>query len=164
MESGSAELSRHTYGHWRTDKPREPGYSHELISSQFHQIAHLTDMDELKALPYPGIDTLYKAFYRRVNLFGNDPMMGWREGNAYQWISFKEVAKIARTIAAGMMKLNLIPEVEAEGKQWRFLGLKSKTRKEWGQMHSANWHCGTTSVALYDTLGPDATKYIINLT
>lgn len=63
-----------------------------------------------------------------------------------------------------MMKLDLLPEVDAEGKKWRFLGLKSKNRQEWLWFHTANYHCGTTSIALYDTLGPDATNYIINQT
>jgi long-chain acyl-CoA synthetase len=121
-------------------------------------------MDELKCLPYPGIDTLYKAFYRRVEMFGDDPMMGVRVDKEYKWISFKEVAVIAKHLAAGLIGLNLVSEVEESGKMWRFLGLKSKNRKEWGMLHTANWHCGVTSIALYDTLGADATNYIMNQT
>ena len=60
------------------------------------------------------------------------------------------------------MKLDLCPPMEVDGKQWRFLGLKAKSRKEWALMHAANFHCGVTTSALYDTLGPDGTKFIIN--
>lgn len=62
------------------------------------------------------------------------------------------------------MDLNLIPEVEGEGGQWRFLGLQSKNRREWGLAHIANFHNKCTSVGLYDTLGNDAIKYVIKQT
>ena len=62
------------------------------------------------------------------------------------------------------MKLNLCPEVEAEGQKWRFLGLQSKNRKEWTISHIANMHFGCTTVAMYDTLGENAMKFVVNQT
>ena len=41
----------------------------------------------------------------------------------YSWLTFKEVDAIARDFAAGCRALNLNPEVEAEGRKWRFLGI-----------------------------------------
>lgn len=61
-----------------------------------------------------------------------------------------------------MMKLDLVPQVENEGQQWRFLGIQSKNRKEWLLLHLANMHIGTTTVGLYDTLGQDAMRFVIN--
>jgi long-subunit acyl-CoA synthetase (AMP-forming) len=66
-------------------------------------------------------------------------------------------------IASGLMKLNLVPEVmNYEDRPWRFLGIKSKNRKEWYLTHIANMLIGVTTVAMYDSLTPDAEKFIIN--
>ena len=91
-------------------------------------------------------------------------MMGTRVGDKYEWMSAKEVAYTAKQFGAGCVQLGLLPEMLDEGKTWRFIGIKARNRKEWGLIHTANYHTGTTTVALYDTLGLDATKYIINLT
>ena len=91
-------------------------------------------------------------------------MMGVREGKEYQWTTVKEVANKAKNLAAGMEALGLVQESYAEGRTWKMVGLKSKNRPEWGLMHTANYHMGATTIALYDTLGPDATAYIIELT
>jgi long-subunit acyl-CoA synthetase (AMP-forming) len=56
-----------------------------------------------------------------------------------------------------------VPEVmNYEDRPWRFLGIKSKNRKEWYLTHIANMLIGVTTVAMYDSLTPDAEKFIIN--
>ena len=50
------------YGKWRLNKPKEPGFSHELMSSWYPAIKGTTDEDTLEDLPFPGVDTLLKAF------------------------------------------------------------------------------------------------------
>jgi long-subunit acyl-CoA synthetase (AMP-forming) len=63
------------------------------------------------------------------------------------------------------MFLNLVPEIVFyEGKPWRFLGIKSKNRKEWYLSHIANMLIGVTTVAMFDSLTPDNEKFIINQT
>lgn len=62
------------------------------------------------------------------------------------------------------MALNLAPEIEAEGTMWRFIGIQSKNRPEWVTTNLANMHQGITTVALYDTLGPDAAKFVFDQT
>ena len=47
---------------------------------------------------------------------------------------------------------------------WRFLGIQSKNRAEWALSHWGNMHTRTTTIALYDTLGEDAFKYVVNQT
>uniref|UniRef100_A0A7S3FX02 AMP-dependent synthetase/ligase domain-containing protein n=1 Tax=Strombidium rassoulzadegani TaxID=1082188 RepID=A0A7S3FX02_9SPIT len=49
-------------------------------------------------------------------------------------------------------------------KEWRFLGIQSKNRKEWVLSYLGAMHQSTTVVALYDTLGHQGIKYIINQT
>lgn len=83
----------------------------------------------------------------------------------YRWCSYGEALTIAQKLARGMLALELVPPVAGEnGDFWRFLGLQSKNCAEWYQMHLANFYSGTTTIALYDTLGVEAMKYIINQT
>ena len=154
------------YGFWRTDKPREEGYSHELISGDFEAIKDSTDMDTLDIYPAPGITTIFKAFQNRASHAeqGKLNFLGTRVGTKYEWMNFKEAEQTARNFAAGAEKLGLCPDIEAEGKIWRFIGIQAKNRKEWNLIHLANMYLRTTTVALYDTLGVDASKYVINQT
>lgn len=123
-------------------------------------------MDELIVLPYDGVDTLYKALYKRVNdkNLRNFQFLGTKVGKKYEWMTVTETAQEAEWFAAGAVKLNLMQEVEAEGKIWKFIGIQAKNRKEWNLIHLANMHNGTTTVGLYDTLGEEASKYIIDQT
>lgn len=91
-------------------------------------------------------------------------MLGTRKGNAYTWQSWKEVDERARHISFGMIAMNLAPDIEAEGTVYRFIGIQSKNRAEWVISHIANMHQSITTVAFFDTLGPDAQKFIISQT
>ena len=75
----------------------------------------------------------------------------------YQWQTLKEVADNAENFSLGLKALNLCPEIEAEGKKWKFLGIKSRNRNEWYTSHLANMHQGVTTVAFFDQAGPEAT-------
>lgn len=44
------------------------------------------------------------------------------------------------------------------------MGIQAKNRLEWVICHLANMHQSATTVAFYDTLGPEASRYIINQT
>ena len=100
----------------------------------------MTTLDELKVEPFEGVDTLYKALYRRANhaTMCDLPMMGTRNGDKYEWMTAKEVALTAKQFGAGCAALDLIPEMHAEDRMWRFIGIKAKNRKEWGLIHTAN--------------------------
>lgn len=52
------------YGFFRDDKKAEPGFSRELISSDYPKFADVTNMDELNIWPHPGVDTMIKALER----------------------------------------------------------------------------------------------------
>lgn len=54
--------------------------------------------------------------------------------------------------------------MKAENTNFRFIGIQSKNRAEWVITHLANAHQSITTVAFFDTLGPDAQKYIIHQT
>lgn len=59
---------------------------------------------------------------------------------------------------------DLTPKIEADGKIWRFMGLYSKNREEWATAHIANMYNSVTTVAFYDTLGPQAIEFVIKQT
>ena len=75
------------YGTWRTDIAREPGYSPEMISADFHKIKSQTDMEKLEYF-HEGCDTLYKAFERNLKRIPNHEMLGTTNGKEYTWLTF----------------------------------------------------------------------------
>jgi len=60
--------------------------------------------------------------------------------------------------------LNLCPEIEAEGKKWRFIGCQAKNRKEWFLTYLGGMFQNITLVAMYDTLSPEAMKFMVDQT
>jgi hypothetical protein len=97
------------YAYWRTDKPKEPGYSHELISNDLADFKSFTNEDELLTWPYEGVDTLYKSFYRLHKRIPKHNFFGSNIKGRYEWQTVEQVALEARQLAAGMMALNLCP-------------------------------------------------------
>jgi long-chain acyl-CoA synthetase len=79
-------------------------------------------------------------------------------------MTVSEVYSTVKHFSAGLVMKDLIPEVEGEGSKWRFLGIQSKNRAEWNISHMGNYFAGGTTVAFFDTLGPDASRFICNET
>lgn len=102
------------YSYWRTEKPKEQGFSHELISNDLKDFPN-TNPDELMTLPFEGIDTLYKALKRNLKRIPNHKFFGKPINKAYQWATLSEVNETALNFAAGVSALGLAPEVEGEG-------------------------------------------------
>ena len=71
---------------------------------------------------------------------------------------------MARNMASHMYELCLTPEIAAEGKNWKFLGIYSKNREEWIISELAGISQGVTTVPLYDTLGPESVEFVIKQT
>ena len=79
------------------------------------------------------------------------------------WKTWKQVDELVENYARGMKKLDLLPDIENEGK-WKFMGILAKNRWEWICTELASVRQGGTTVAFYDTLGPAAVEFIINQT
>lgn len=165
MEAAPKQTNhKHLYARFREDKRPQEGFSKELISVDYDKYRNVTTMDELNTWPFKGIDTLPKAIYRLLDRMPNHSFFGTKVGAAYQWMTVKEVIEKAKLVAAGIAALDMIPDVEAEGTTYKFLGIQSKNRAEWYLTHLANMHNKTTTVAFYDTLGPEAARYICDQT
>lgn len=130
------------YGYWRTDKPKEAGFSHEFISKDSKWYCDKTgaNLEDLDGLVDPSVDTLYKAFYATVKQYPENPWLGTREGKSYKWLTFQDAADISANLSYGMYRLGLIPDIEAEGKSYRFMGIQCKNRAEYGLTFVANMH------------------------
>jgi hypothetical protein len=164
-------MSEIKYGFFREDKPAEPGFSKELISMDYKKFESKTTMDELNCWPHEGVDTLIKGLERIEKATPNHPLLGTKvsagtknaagdEEFKYEWMPIKEVMDTSKQLAAGFEAMGFIPDIEAEDMQWKFLGILSKNRKEWYLTHIANMLNKTTTVAFYDTLGPDAARFM----
>jgi long-subunit acyl-CoA synthetase (AMP-forming) len=121
-------------------------------------------MDALNSFPEKGIDTVHKAMMKR---YGNPDQkkmdfLGTRHGTEYKWMTYEETVDQAKLFAKGAMALNLLPDFEADGQVWRLIGLQSKNRKEWDIIHISNFFNKATTFGLYDTLGEEAEKFIID--
>lgn len=126
-----AKQSKFKYAYWRTDKEKEPGFSHELISEDSKNILDRTDLDHLDAFPFPGVDTGYKCIKRNLERIPNNDVLGTRVGDKYEWMTWRELDETCEAFAHGCKVEGLCPEVEGEGKMWRFMGIQAKNRKEW---------------------------------
>ena len=148
------ESSKFQYAYWNTEKDAEPGFSRELLSYDMPE--------EMETYKYPGIDTILKGMDRTADRIPNNNCYGTRVGDKYEWMSFKEARDTSIHLGLGIDALGLAPEFQVEGKTWRTLGLQSKNRKEWCLINLGNMRMKITSVALYDTQGKEAQKYIVD--
>lgn len=60
--------------------------------------------------------------------------------------------------------MGLVPEQEVDGEKFKFLGILSKNREEWAITDLACLRSATTIVPFYESLGADATAFILNQT
>ena len=112
------------YGYWRTDKEKVPGYSHELISRDSQVLLDKgDDLDKLDSVEFEGVDTIIKALDRTLERIPNHDWMGTRNGDTYDWLTYREGMELAKNFGLGVMSLGLAPEIEAEDKKWRFFGI-----------------------------------------
>ena len=82
----------------------------------------------------------------------------------YQWEDYRSVNSDVENLATGMMSLKLCPEVEGDGKMWRFVGIWSQNRPEWAKTLLACMHYNMTTVGFYDAMGASQVDYILNQT
>ncbi|EFW98509.1 long-chain-fatty-acid-ligase 1 [Grosmannia clavigera kw1407] len=115
----------------------------------------------------PTVRTLHDAFESSATYRSSKQMLGWRPWNVakktwepkYLWMTYAEVAERRKNFGAGIVELH--KQIGVTDDKYG-VGLWSQNRPEWqiaelGLMSQSLWN-----VSLYETLGPDATEYIIN--
>ncbi|XP_046560296.1 long-chain-fatty-acid--CoA ligase 1-like [Haliotis rubra] len=104
-------------------------------------------------------DTLYTIFLCGLKKSRHRKCLGKRTGpnNEYEYLTYQQVYDRARAFASGLIQLGLKPHPDT------FIGIYSINRIEWVLAEQACNAYSMVTVPLYDTLGPTACQYIINL-
>ncbi|XP_031397771.1 long chain acyl-CoA synthetase 6, peroxisomal-like [Punica granatum] len=108
---------------------------------------------------HPDIGTLHDNFVRAVDTFQDYKYLGTRvrvDGTVgdYKWMTYGEAGTARTAIGSGLISYG-IPKGSS-------IGLYFINRPEWLIVDHACSAYSYISVPLYDTLGPDAVKYIVN--
>ncbi|CAG0882553.1 unnamed protein product [Cyprideis torosa] len=131
---------------------------------------------------YEDCTTLYEAFRRGAKVSNDGPCLGWRDGvNApYQWMTYNEALLRAHNFGAGLLHLEVfnladrckivelenvfLPSLHLTGLQGGSktnVGIYAQNCPEWVLTEQALYQYSMVVVPLYDTLGADACRYII---
>ena len=88
----------------------------------------------------------------------NGPCLGWREDptKQYQWMRYEEALLRAQNFGSGLVALGLKPGPNT------LVGVYSQNSPEWVLSENGLYSYSMVIVPLYDTLGPEACRYIIN--
>ncbi|XP_038860534.1 long-chain-fatty-acid--CoA ligase 6-like isoform X2 [Salvelinus namaycush] len=101
--------------------------------------------------------TMYEVFQRGLHIAGDGPCLGSRlPDKPYKWLSYKEVTTRAEYLGSGLLSQGCTPSPD------QFIGVFAQNRPEWIISELACYTYSMVVVPLYDTLGPDAIRYIIN--
>ncbi|XP_022319066.2 long-chain-fatty-acid--CoA ligase 5-like [Crassostrea virginica] len=121
------------------------------------RLSRFTRAGNLMKYLYDDVKTTYDAFQRGMKISGDKPCLGTRTGPnlEYEWISYREVYEKSRAFGSGLLAKGLKPDDSS------FIGIYSINRPEWVFTEQACSMFSMVSVPLYDSLGPDACKYII---
>lgn len=121
------------------------------VKSPLKLIEHFTD--------HPEIKTLHDNFVHAATTFQDLKYLGTRireDGSVreYTWITYGEAGAARMAVGSGLV-LHGIPKGSC-------IGLYFMNRPEWVIAEHACSSYSYISVPLYDTLGPDAAKFIVN--
>ncbi|KAB5582592.1 long-chain fatty acid CoA ligase-like protein [Coniochaeta sp. 2T2.1] len=116
---------------------------------------------------YPDQQSVHDMFEASVKKMGNSQCLGWRPWNPvtrtweakYVWQSYNEVAERRKNLGAGVVELHESGGIKT-GKYG--VGLWAQNRPEWQISELALLSQSLWPVSLYETLGPEASEYILN--
>ncbi|KAF1961345.1 long-chain-fatty-acid-CoA ligase 1 [Byssothecium circinans] len=114
----------------------------------------------------PSITTPHEAFEAAATNYPKNRCLGHRPYDpvtktfgAYEWQDYKTVQTRRKNFGAGLVHLHKQAGVTAQSYG---IGLWCQNRPEWQITDLAAMSQRLFTVSIYDTLGPDATEYIIN--
>ncbi|KAK3321063.1 hypothetical protein B0T19DRAFT_257337 [Cercophora scortea] len=115
----------------------------------------------------PSQQTVHDLFEFSAKRVPNNKCLGWRPWNPntkkweeyYSWMTYSEVAERRKNFGAGIVELHKQIGVTADKYA---VGLWAQNRPEWQITELALLSQSLWPVSLYETLGPEATEYIIN--
>jgi len=99
-------------------------------------------------------DTLARLFWERVDRSADRPAQSFKQGAAWQTLTWREVGNIVREVALGLIALG-----RQKGER---VALLSASRAEWVQADFAIFSAGCVTVPVYPTYPPDLIAYVVN--
>ncbi|XP_026051228.1 long-chain-fatty-acid--CoA ligase 6-like isoform X1 [Carassius auratus] len=115
------------------------------------------DSSTLLSYYHEDAKTLYEVFQRGLHISGDGPFLGSRlPDQPYTWLSYREVLSRAELLGSGLLSQG------CQSSPDQFIGVFAQNRPEWIISELACYTYSMVVVPLYDTLGPDAIRYIIN--
>ena len=145
--------------------------------------AALPEHAEYPTEPFPGIDTVLKAFDRTVARIPDSRFLATREIleqkesrnadgalvlqkklGAYQWKTFHEAKLVSEWLARSILfrTMHSLPgDLENAPQTDGFFGIFTRNREEWLLTDLACMRARLTSACLYDALGAEAFEHII---
>ncbi|XP_051533344.1 long-chain-fatty-acid--CoA ligase 6-like [Myxocyprinus asiaticus] len=117
----------------------------------------ISNSSKLLSYYHEDAKTMYEVFQRGLHITGDGPFLGSRlPSQPYKWLSYKEVFSRAEHLGSGLLSHGCQPNTD------QFIGVFAQNRPEWIISELACYTYSMVVVPLYDTLGPDAIRYIIN--
>uniref|UniRef100_A0AAX7VJQ4 Arachidonate--CoA ligase n=1 Tax=Astatotilapia calliptera TaxID=8154 RepID=A0AAX7VJQ4_ASTCA len=133
--------------HQSEEVPHEDGGRRSMMGDPSKLLTHYHD----------DAKTMYEVFQRGLHISGDGPCLGSRLPNQpYKWMSYKEVTARAEHLGSGLLHQGCQPNPN------QFIGVFAQNRPEWIISELACYTYSMVVVPLYDTLGQDAIRFIIN--
>uniref|UniRef100_A0A8C6Q3S2 Arachidonate--CoA ligase n=1 Tax=Nothobranchius furzeri TaxID=105023 RepID=A0A8C6Q3S2_NOTFU len=133
--------------HQSEEVPHEGGGRRSMMGDPSRLLTHYHD----------DARTMYEVFQRGLHISGDGPCLGSRLPNQpYKWMSYKEVTARAEHVGSGLLHQGCQPNSN------QFIGVFAQNRPEWIISELACYTYSMVVVPLYDTLGADAIRFIIN--
>lgn len=152
------EAKRFEYASFKEDEKSE-GCSPPLYNK-----ASVANGYQLEDTPKDGFKTLLEAWAKTAKMFPANNCLGHIEDDKYVWRTYEQAHLEAQSLAKALHAESLVPITEADGKQFRLMGLYSRNRPEWALTNWAIMHFSGTVVTLYNTLGEESLNYTFELT
>lgn len=104
------------------------------------------------------VTTLYEALLKGASLSVSGNLLGWRPNSngPYAWLTYNDVLVKAANVGAGLINVGQKPTNNTH------IGIYSQNNPKFFILEQACYMYSMVLIPLYDTLGPDAAKYIVN--
>ncbi|KAG1934576.1 long-chain-fatty-acid--CoA ligase 1b [Pimephales promelas] len=152
--------------YWYATRPKAPKppcdlsmQSVELPGGEFARRSAVLNGGPLLTHFYEDAKTMYECFLRGLRESKNGPCLGSRKPKQpYEWISYSEVIERAENLGSAFLHKGHSKNADP------YIGIFSQNRPEWTISELACYTYSLISVPLYDTLGTDAIRYILDKT
>lgn len=104
-------------------------------------------------VPLDPAENLTSALWRHEQERPDDPILRYREGDQFVPVTYAEMAKEVRRLAAGLIALGLEPESR--------VCIFSPTRYEFTLLDYAIWAAGCATVTIYETSSSEQVEWIV---